>query len=182
MKKKLTTIIAVILCAIITVTSFGTDTAYAASKTPLKINFKGESITLTKDIYTKAATAKVKTLTKKWGKPEKEVYEADDIWDGCAIYSWKKGKTEIKYTLPFGEDFGSNTKNIQIYSGDKNVKVLGIKVGMKQAKAQKILEDLGGETSYSSTDLNLFEKTGIRLTCSYEDGKVSGVSGRFELK
>lgn len=69
--RKLTTIIAMILCAIITVTSFGTDTAYAASKTPLKVTFNKKTVTLAKDASTMTTSVTVKTLTKKWGKPKK---------------------------------------------------------------------------------------------------------------
>lgn len=179
MKKKLTAILAMILCAVITVAAIGTNTAYAASKTPLKVTFKGKTVTLTKDI-TKAATTKVNTLTKKWGKPKKEITEANELWDGCATYSWKKGETDIYCILPFGEGFGSNQKSIHINTRDKNVKVFGIKVGMKQAIAKKILENLGGETTdkgeYGSTVVDLSEAGGIWLSCSYSNGKVDFIS------
>ena len=138
---KLTTIIAMILCAIITVTSFGTDTAYAASKTPLKVTFNKKTVTLAKDASTMTTSVTVKTLTKKWGKPKKEVYEGDPLCgglDGNTTYIWEKGKTIIKYIIPVDETFGSLRKRIEIHALDKNIKILGIKVGMKQKKAEKI--------------------------------------------
>lgn len=175
--KKLTTMIAAILCVIITVTSFGTDTAYAASKTPVKAAFNGKTVTLAKDIHAKSTT-KVKTLTKKWGKPKKDVYEDSDLSGEkykTTTYTWKKGETKIEYNLP-EKEFGSNTKCIRFESHDKNFKILGIKVGMKQEKAQKILEDLGGETG------DYFETTSISLSCGYTDGKVSMIIGKIALK
>lgn len=175
--KKLTTMIAAILCAIITVTSFGTDTAYAASNTPVKAAFNGKTVTLAKDIHAKS-TVKVKTLTKKWGKPKKDVYEDSDF--PGETYTWGKGNTWIQCNLP-EKEVSNDRKCIRINANDKNFKILGIKVGMKQEKAQKILEDLGGETDYygSSTEINT---TGMRLTCGYTDGKVSYINGEIALK
>lgn len=179
--KKLTTMIAMILCAIITVTSFGTDTAYAASKTPVKAAFKGKTVTLAKDINAKSTT-KVKTLKKKWGKPKKDVYDANDFLgeNKTTTYTWEKSETKIEYNLPERE-FGSNTKCIRISSYDKNFKILGIKVGMKQEKAQKILEDLGGETDEYGSQTKI-DTTGIYLSCNYTDGKVSSIMGKIALK
>lgn len=46
MKKKMTTLIAMLLCAILTIAGICTDTAYAADNTvPLTIKFKGKTIT-----------------------------------------------------------------------------------------------------------------------------------------
>ena len=51
---------------------------------------------------------------------------------------------------------------------------------MKQAKAQKILENLGGETTddgeYGFTVVDLSEAGGIWLSCSYSNGKVDFIS------
>ncbi len=54
---------------------------------------------------------------------------------------------------------------------------------MKQEKAQKILEDLGGETEtdYYGSQTKI-ETTGIRLMCYYTDGKVSSIQGEIALK
>lgn len=183
MKKKLTTIIAMFLCAIMTLTAINPATAYAASKTPVKATFKDKTVTLMKDIN-KKSTIKVKTLKKKWGKPKKDVWEDTDFSGEkykTTTYAWgKEGSTLIQYNLPEIE-VGSNTKCIRFGSLDKNFKILGIKVGMKQEKAQKILEDLGGETDEygSSTEI---ETTGIRLMCYYTDGKVSNIDGQITLK
>ena len=161
--RKLTTIIAMILCAIITVTSFGTDTAYAASKTPLKVTFNKKTVTLAKDASTRTTSVTIKTLTKKWGKPKKEIEEGDPLCggrDGYTAYVWEKGKTRIKYIIPVDETFGSLRKRIEIYSFDKNFKLLDIKVGMKQKKAEKIEKKLGNSAPY----------------CEYKNGKVSYIS------
>ena len=45
MKKKLTTILAMLLCAIITITGVCTETAYAAEDTTIKLTFKKKSVT-----------------------------------------------------------------------------------------------------------------------------------------
>lgn len=182
MKRKLTTIIAMFLCAIMTLTAINPSTAYAASKTPVKATFKGKTVTLTKDINAKS-TVKVKTLKKKWGKPKKDVWEDTDFSGKkykTTTYRWEKGDTGIEYNLP-EKDVGSNTKCIRFGSRDKNFKILGIKVGMKQEKAQKILEDLGGETSEDGSQTDI-KTTGIRLMCCYSDGKVSNIDGQITLK
>lgn len=181
MKKKLTTILAMFLCAIMTLTAINPSTVYAASKTPVKATFKGKTVTLMKDINAKS-TVKIKTLTKKWGKPKKDVYDANDFLgeNKTTTYRWEKGDTGIEYNLPERE-FGSNTKCIRFGSRDKNFKILGIKVGMKQEKAQKILEDLGGETSEDGSQTDI-KTTGIRLMCCYSDGKVSSIQGEIALK
>mgnify|MGYP001142773486 CR=1 FL=1 len=93
MKKKLTTLIAMFLCAIMTLTAISPSTAYAASKTPVKATFKGKTVTLAKDIN-KKSTVKVKTLSKKWGEPKKDVYEDSDF--PGETYTWEKGNTWIQ--------------------------------------------------------------------------------------
>jgi len=171
MKKKLTTILAMCLCAIMMVTAINPSTAYAAEKTPVKVTFKKKTVTLGKDINTKPAQPKVKTLTKKWGKPKKETDEY------AIYYTWTKGKTEISYRLMIGEpDSPSDCTYIRFDAYDKNLTVNGIRVGMKQEKAQKILEDLGSETG------DYFETTSISLSCGYTDGKVSMIIGKIALK
>ena len=64
---------------------------------------KEKSITLAKGAITMVTNAKVKILSKKWGKPKKEVYEGNPLYDGLdgyTTYIWKKGKTTIKYIIP----------------------------------------------------------------------------------
>ena len=177
MKKKLTTLIAMFLCAFMTITAISPSTAYAASKMPVKATFKGKTVTLMKDINAKS-TVKVKTLTKKWGKPKKDIWEDTDFSRKkykTTTYTWEKGETKIEYNLP-EKEVGSNTKCIRFESHDKNFKILGIKVGMKQEKAEKILKDLGSETD------DYFETTSISLSCGYTDGKVSMIIGKIALK
>ncbi len=168
-------ILAAILCVLIAVTTIGADTAWAAEKTPLKVTFKKKTVTLMKDInegpkYSKFP--KVKTLQKKWGKPKKEVDETGSYTD----YTWEKGKTYICYTIPKKHDMYL-TKKFVFTTEDKNFKIFGLKVGMKQAKAQKILEDLGGETDEYSTALALpydWEYFSF-IQCTYKNGKVTRI-------
>lgn len=174
MKKKLTTILAMCLCAIMMVTAINPSTAYAAEKTPVKVTFKKKTVTLAKDIYTKPAQPKVKTLTKKWGKPKKETTE------GYIRYNWTKGETKIAYTFPGEKPSACSRTYINIDSTDKNVKVNGLKVGMKQEKADEIIKDLGGETTDYSATLDLLETSGIRITCCYNNGKVSLIHVELE--
>lgn len=90
MKKKITTLVSVLLCIILIIAGISTDTAYAAKKTPLKVTFNKNTVILAKDINTKPEKPEVKTLKSKWGKPEKEIFydnEAD-----------KTMKTSERYT------------------------------------------------------------------------------------
>ncbi|MCI8363116.1 MAG: hypothetical protein HFJ41_08495 [Clostridia bacterium] len=171
MKKKLTTILAMCLCAIMMVTAINPSTAYAAEKTPVKVTFKKKTVTLGKDINTKPAQPKVKTLTKKWGKPKKETDEY------AIYYTWTKGKTEISYRLMIGEpDSPSDCTYIRFDAYDKNLTVNGIRVGMKQEKADKIIKDLGGETTDYSASLDLRETSGFLISYMCDKGKVSSIN------
>lgn len=67
----------------------------------------------------------------------------------------------------------SSRTYIQIDSSDKNFTVNGIKTGMKQKKAEKILKNLGMENGE-------FLESNIRITCTYEKGKVSYISVGLE--
>ena len=94
---------------------------------------KENSITLAKGAITMATNEKVKILSKKWGKPKKEVYEGSPLYDGLdgyTTYIWNKGKTTITYVSPVDETFCGLRKHIDIHSSDKNIKIFGIKVGM----------------------------------------------------
>lgn len=115
------------------------------------IIIKKNSITLAKDSIIMATNAKVKILSKKWGKPKKEIDEGSPLYDGLngyTTYIWKKGKTTIKYIIPVDKTFCDFRKHIEIYSSDKNIKIFGIKVGMERKKAEKIEKKLGDYAPY----------------------------------
>lgn len=127
------------------------------NKKPMKnkkhatIIVKEKSITLAKGAITMVTNAKVKILSKKWGKPKKEVYEGNPLYDGLdgyTTYIWKKGKTTIKYIIPVDKTFCGLRKRIDIHSSDKNLKIFGIKIGMKQKKAEKIEKKPGDYAPY----------------------------------
>lgn len=112
---------------------------------------KENSITLAKDSIIMATNAKIKILSKKWGKPKKEIDEGSPLYDGLngyTTYIWKKGKTTIKYIIPVDETFCGLRKHIDIHSSDKNIKIFGIKVGMERKKAEKIEKKLGDYAPY----------------------------------
>lgn len=167
--------------------SFGTgicaDTAYAADKTPLKVTFKGKTVTLAEDVDVKPATPKVKTLKSKWGKPKKEVYR-DNI-EGKTIevsrsYTWTKGETTIAYNIQkYREPMWTSVRTyISIDSFDKNLKVNGVKIGMKESKSEKILKNLQTKDKNGNP---WFLDSGIRVSCSYNDkGNVSSITVELE--
>lgn len=163
MKRKVTTILAMLLCAILTVTSICTDTAYAADNTvPLKIGFKGKTITFSDDATERIKEVNLKTMKKKWGKPKVEKH------DDYTTYTWKKGKTTIYYM----EDSFQFT-NIHMDTTDKNATLCGMKVGMKQNKAKKIMKKLGAESYKSGMSATL--PSGTMISCSFKNGKVSSL-------
>ncbi|MEY8335528.1 hypothetical protein AALB53_20900 [Lachnospiraceae bacterium 47-T17] len=166
-------ILTAILCALIAITVIGADTAWAAEKTPLKVTFKKKTVTLMKDINEGLKESKfptVKALQKKWGKPEKKVDETGSYTD----YIWEKDGSYICYTIPKKHEV---SKQFVFITEDKNLEMFGLKVGMKQAKAQKLLEDLGGETNEYSTALALpydWEYFSF-IQCAYKNGKVARI-------
>lgn len=171
MKRKVTTILALLLCAIITVTSICADTAYAAEKTPLKVTFKGKTVTLVKDINEKPAAPKFKTLKSKWGKPKTSMREND-----FQYYEWKKGNSTICYNIsnvPRSERMGCDRTYIRIDAYDKNIAINGVKVGMKQEKAEKILKKL------SSND-NEFSDLNVRISWQCDNGKIFSITVELE--
>ncbi len=169
MKHILKSTIAMFLCAVIAVTAIGLDTAYAASKTSLKLKFNGKTITLAKDVNEKPAKPKIKTLTKKWGKPRK------DVLDNGVYYLWENGKSYVEYYISDGpiEDIPSERTYMHVFIGNKNESICGIKVGMKQEKAEKILKDLGMKDGK-------FLESGIRISYYYENGKVTSISADLD--
>lgn len=196
MKQKIKSMIALTLCAMIVIAgiiSTGTDAAYAASKTPLKVTFKKKTVTLMKDINKAPTRPKVKTLTEKWGIPKKETWNENPenkAMETAKRYTWKKGKTTILYHIQKYKDpmWISAHSYIEIKSADKNLTVLGVKVGTKKETAKKVLEKLGGETnetgSYTELHLNYgsedftSEDFGpvLRVGFEYKNGKVSSIS------
>lgn len=181
MKNKLTTILAMLLCAILTITGIGIETAYAAEKTPIKITFNKKTVTLAKNINTKPKQPDFKTLKSKWGKPEANEIIAPD-WNTYEdrlygiMYSWKKGESGITYHIsetPRDKRIGSDRTYITIGIFDKNIKVNGVTVGTKQKKAEKILKKL-------TKNDGEFSESDIRISYTCEDGKVSSI--RIELE
>ena len=164
MKKKLTTILAMLLCAIITITGVCTETAYAAEDTTVKVTFKKKSVTysVSEDGIERV---NLKTLKKKWGKPS-DTYE----YYG---YTWKKGKTELTYK----DDTNTPERSALIVSiEDKNGSINGVKVGMTKAKAKKIFKKMGCEVSISENIcMTATLNDRISFSCTLENGKVVNV-------
>lgn len=190
MKKLTKSIITSILCAVIAITGIATvntTTAYAASdKVPVKVTFKGKTLTLTKDLNKELKRPKVKTLKKKWGKPteQQECYDeyTDETLKTANFYSWGKGKSAIYYNVQLHKLSlgGSARTHIQIYSEDKNIKINGIKVGMSQKKARKILKSFGLKTENYTDSSDQIISDGGSIACMYEDGKVSQIVATIE--
>lgn len=168
MKKKLTTILAMLLCAIITITGVCTETAYAAEDTTIKVTFKKKSVTysVSEDGIERV---NLTTLKKKWGKPS-DTYE----YYGTYGYTWKKGKTEITYK----DDTNTPERSALIVSiGDKNGSLCGVKVGMTKAKAKKIFKKMGCEVSiHENLILSATLNDRISFSCTLENGKVTHIS------
>lgn len=175
MKKKITTIITMLLCAILTITAISTDTAYAAEKNiPVKVTFKKKSLTVNANTE-KGGIDRVKlsTLKKKWGKPSTSKSEL------MAEYAWKKGESEVKYVDVYEAPHSSL---IYITAYDKNASVSGIKVGMSKSKAKKLLKKLGkveeqkdGSGQLDVLYVNILDGGNAYINCYIENGKVSGI-------
>ena len=164
MKKTFKSILAMILCAMIAITGIGTETAYAAnSKTPIKVTFNKKTVTLSKDINKGIKQADFKILKEKWGEPE---YFDDKEYPS---WSWKKGKATINYSdnIPVPARSG-----FYIETSDKNCSICGLKVGMKESKAKKIMKKLGAEKPYNFA---AYESGRTTLSCEFTNGKVSNI-------
>jgi len=175
MKKKITTIITMLLCAILTITAISTDTAYAADKNiPVKVTFKKKTITL--NVNTEKGgidRVKLSTLKKKWGKPGSNKDEF------MAEYAWKKGESEIKYVDVYEQPHSSQ---IYITAYDKNTSIYGIKVGMTKTKVKKLLKKLGkveaqqnGDGSLDMLFVHILDDGSAYINCYFENDKVSGI-------
>ena len=168
MKKTFTSMIAVILCAIITITGISSETAYAAGSNMLKLTFNKKSVTLTVNEEKEGVeSVKLSTLKNKWGKPESSGDE------NLTTYTWEKGKTSISYTDYYETPQFSNF-SVSIY--DKNGSLCGIKVGMKKSKALKILKKLGTtKTLENGASVELASRR-IGIGCTFKKGKVTHIS------
>lgn len=104
------------------------DTAYAAQdKIPIKVTFKGKTVTLMKDVNKEPVKPNVKTLKTKWGKPKISVdhgesAESKDKPDVVSkTYNWEKGNTAVCYNNQYYREpmwFSSRTY-IEIRTSDK---------------------------------------------------------------
>ena len=158
MKKKITTIITMLLCAILTITAISTDTAYAAEKNiPVKVTFKKKTLTVNANTE-KGGIGRVKlsTLKKKWGKPSTSKSEL------MAEYAWKKGESEVKY--------------VDVYEAPHS------SLGMSKSKAKKLLKKLGkveeqqdGSGQLDVLYVNILDGGNAYINCYIENGKVSGI-------
>lgn len=169
MKKKLTTILAMLLCAIITITGVYTETAYAAEDTTIKLTFKKKSVTYSVK-ENGIERVNLKSLKKKWGKPS-DTYEYYGIYG----YTWSKGKTNFTYedntTTPERSLFVINI-------GDKNGSISGIKVGMKKSKVKKILKKISNKVEssdeYGTINASIVDER-VSISCQIKNGKVTHI-------
>lgn len=181
MKRKVTAILAMFLCAILTVTGICTDTAYAAENTQIKVTYKKKSVTFTVDADRNGVKeVKLKTLKNKWGKPATTKNEYTET------YVWEKGKSRIGYTIDLHQPQFSN---FSISTQDKNLSVCGIKVGMKKSKVKKILKTLGDVNEQKASgglanclSVELVDQQRVYINCGFENGKVSDISCSLFLR
>ena len=173
MKKKLTTILAMCLCAILTLTAINPATTYAADNyTKIKVKYKGETMTFKVNMDKKGIEkVKVKTLKKKWGKPD--IIDENEITD---LYNWQK--TETTWIQYRNNHLNHIWGGLNAYVNNKSVSVCGIKVGMKASKASKILKALGfpifeKEKTYIRTGFDDYET--IEIICRTKNGKVTNI-------
>lgn len=171
MKKTLATIITMILCAVIAITGISAETAYAAGNTSLKVTFNKKSVKLSINEENKGIEKPdINALTNAWGNPS----VSENEW--TSDYIWKKGKTEIIYTDIPSEPMYSN---ISMDIKDKNAEICGLKVGMKKAKAVKILKKFGKEINIDNNviTIQIIEKGRIQINCTLKKGKISQITG-----
>lgn len=184
MKKKQITILAVFLCVLMAVAAVNADTAYAArDKIPLKVTFKGKTVTLMKDINKDPVKPDLKTLKAKWGKPEifadhGESAESENKPDVFSkTYEWKKGNTTICYNNQYYVEpmWASSRTYIEIRTSDKNVKAGGLRVGMKETEAEKILKKLGArQGDYGDSYVREYDShSSLMISIGCGNGKVT---------
>lgn len=181
MKKKLTTILAMCLCAIMMVTAINPSTAYAADNyTKIKVKYNDGTATFKVNMDKKGIEkVKVKTLKKKWGKPD--VTDKSELRDN---YQWNKNEeTRISFTDNYMDP---RWGGVTVIAHDKAISVCGIKIGMKASKASKILKDLGfpmfeesdkpmydNDDAYIQTGFDAYET--VTIICGVKKGKVTSI-------
>lgn len=171
MKILLKSMLAAVLCAAVIIAGISTGAAYAAEKeVPVKVTFNKKNVTVTNKVT-------VKSLKKKWGKPQKETN------DRSTIYSWKKGKTSINYF-----DY-SNAQMLEVNILDKNGKMFGVKVGMKKDAALKNLKKTYGVKKSNITSAGEEGKEALQIPVPslaawvyFENEKVSGMYYQASVK
>ena len=119
------------------------------AKIPVKVKFGKKTITLTKDTNG-GKYITLKKLKEALGKP------TDTGNDDIVYWEWKKGESTISLVRYYGE-------SILVIAKDKNMEILGIKVGMKKETALKKLKKLLGcsDEDFVSTPIK-YEDDDIR--------------------
>ncbi len=180
--KKITSLIALILCAVLAISGLCVETVYAANeKMSLKVGFKGKTINLIKDISDgDRYEMSIASVQKKWGKPKtkKSGYST--------YYTWKKGKTTIEVSdFDATKDGKSYVGSITISIKDKNGSLWGVKVGMKAETAlEKIKKAMDTENVVDNID-DMFGSGDVGV--AYTKDVISAFTGpympiNFELK
>lgn len=147
MKKMLKMVFVAVLCVAMALSDIGggMDTACATVKRqPLNVNFCGTTVKLVNDLFgdfSEWKPVKMKTVEKKWGKPNKIEWL---VKNEEGRYIWKKGKTTISLNNYSGKAPG-DVGGIDIEMKDTNGSIYGVKVGMKKEKALKKLRKAVGK-------------------------------------
>lgn len=168
MKKLLKSIIAAMLVAIIAISGISTETAQAASNPVIKVTYNKKTVkfTLIDSGVKGVKEVKYNSLKKKWGKPSETSKD-----EYCKTYTWRKGDTWLFYG-----DSGDKWTNYSINIYDKKTSLCGIKVGTKTDKAEKILENLGGEIEKSDNFVCAKYLDGrCTITYNFKNGKVTNM-------
>lgn len=127
-----------LICMLLLSVAFGSVSVSAKGKLqPMKVAFKGKTVTLFKDTLPTAKNqcATMKKVQKAWGKGKKKPYGSS------YSYTWKKGKTEIMVTDNW---YKGRVGGMTISIKDKNASMMGVKVGMTKAQALKKLKKTFG--------------------------------------
>ena len=168
MKKQSKSILTLILCAVLAITSitfFGSDTAYAAEKTPFTIAFKGKTVKLDKDFNNSIENGikkiSYKSLKKKWGKAS----EATD-YEGSPFF-WIKDTSSVIYYEGETKNSGSALQ-FELYS--KNSGICGIKIGAKKAAVLKKLKKIVDQKYIYREDTDY-----VMVGCEDKKGNYTGM-------
>lgn len=189
MKRKVTTILAIILCMLIAltgVTVFKTGTAYAASgKTPFKVTFNKKAVTLSDDLNSvlKDGIDKpdIEMLKKAWGS--NPTYEGGNDFGGWGSYAWEKGKSNIGYF------YRGEVSGISFNINDKNGAVCGIKFGTKKATVLKKLKKMvdAENIDNSKNSITVVHVTdnragAVSIFFNFKKGKLANITGTAYAK